>query len=347
MRRTFSATGIVLVASLAFVSQAFCGPPLPIPYGTATVDGDLSDWSGAIWNVFDTVYDGVPDDINSEIVDGGWTARWTAKKVYMAVKVRDTAHCFTDSYTAWDAKDAVELYIHTTGTVIEGEQPCRYDVDQEGAQEWAVGMKTAADGSVWTTNGYPPGYGEFEPTPSQIVAAGSIDGEWLYYEAAMTPFEYFGGRKDPVVADVVSELGAGMTIGLDCTAVGVDPILGYRGMKISALDQSVIGSWFADWSRFSQHELLPKPSPEPGDANSNGLVDDQDASILGSNWQLQLGATWAMGDFNEDGMVNDKDAAIMAAHWTTSEGNEGSVPEPSTVILLISAGAALWFRRRR
>ena len=103
MRSTLSTMGIVLVASLAFVSQAFCGPP--IPYGTATVDGDLSDWSGADWNVFDTVYDGIPDDINSEIVDGGWTARWTAEKVYMAVKVRDTAHCFTDSYTEWNAKE--------------------------------------------------------------------------------------------------------------------------------------------------------------------------------------------------------------------------------------------------
>ena len=269
MRTTFSAMGIVFVASLALVSQAFCGPPLPIPYGTATVDGDLSDWSDATWNVFDTVYDGIPEDVNAEIVDGGWTARWTAKKVYMAVKVRDTAHVFTDSYTEWNAKDAVELYIHTTGTAIDPEPAvaCEYDVYQEGAQEWAVGMKTAADGSVWTTNGYPPAYGEFEPTPSQIVAAGSIDGEWLYYEAAITPFEYFGGRKDPVVADVVSELGAGMTIGLDCTAVGIDPLLGYRGMKISALDQSVIGAWFMDWSRFSQHELLPGPEEwHPGDA---------------------------------------------------------------------------------
>jgi hypothetical protein len=215
-------------------------------------------------------------------------------------------------------------------------------------------MKTAADGSVWSTCGYPPLFGDFEPNPSQFVAAGSIDGDWLYYEAAMTPFEYFGGRMDPVAADVVSPLWAGMTIGVDCTAVGNDQFIsssygipGYSGMKCSALDQSVIGGWSANWSRFAQHELLPIANPVPGDANRNGVVDDYDASILGSNWQVQADATWAMGDFNGDQKVNDLDAALMAAHWTMPEGNEGSVPEPGAVVLLLSAAIALWFRRRR
>ena len=84
-----------------------------------------------------------------------------------------------------------------------------------------------------------------------------------------------------------------------------------------------------------------------GDANLDGTVDDEDASILGAHWQMQSGATWAMGDFNGDNKVNDKDAAIMAAHWgTPAEGN--SVPEPSTVVLLLGlavAGLAAWRRR--
>jgi hypothetical protein len=85
---------------------------------------------------------------------------------------------------------------------------------------------------------------------------------------------------------------------------------------------------------------------ELGDANADGVVDDKDASILGKNWLVGSGATWGMGDFNGDYRVNDADAAIMAAHWTAS-GSEGSVPEPGTVVLLISAAMALWFRRRR
>jgi hypothetical protein len=87
----------------------------------------------------------------------------------------------------------------------------------------------------------------------------------------------------------------------------------------------------------------------PGDANGDDVVNDEDASILGANWQVQLGATWAMGDFNEDGKVNDQDAAIMAAYWTMpgEGGANPSVPEPGTLVLLASAAAALWFRRRR
>ena len=77
-----------------------------------------------------------------------------------------------------------------------------------------------------------------------------------------------------------------------------------------------------------------------GDANNDHVVDDKDASILGSNW-MAGGVGWSGGDFNNDGIVNDKDAAILAAHWGLSESSApSSVPEPSTLILL-AAGALL------
>ncbi|MCX7429249.1 MAG: VPDSG-CTERM sorting domain-containing protein [Planctomycetia bacterium] len=87
--------------------------------------------------------------------------------------------------------------------------------------------------------------------------------------------------------------------------------------------------------------------PLPGDANIDGVVDDKDASALGKNWQVQTGATWFMGDFNFDGKVDDEDAAILAAHYGQSAG-VGSVPEPSTAVLLLGlalAGLAAWRRR--
>jgi hypothetical protein len=84
----------------------------------------------------------------------------------------------------------------------------------------------------------------------------------------------------------------------------------------------------------------------PGDANHDGEVDDKDASILGSNWLVQSGATWDMGDFNRDGKVNDADAAILAAHWGQTAG-EGAVPEPSLFVMLGMGGLTLFARRRR
>ena len=77
----------------------------------------------------------------------------------------------------------------------------------------------------------------------------------------------------------------------------------------------------------------------PGDANLDGVVDDQDASILSSHWQQQSGATWAMGDFNGDYAVNDIDATIMAVNW--GNGGNGAVPEPGTLTLLATCGLTL------
>jgi hypothetical protein len=89
----------------------------------------------------------------------------------------------------------------------------------------------------------------------------------------------------------------------------------------------------------------------PGDANCDGVVDDQDASILASHWQ-QSGMYWKDGDFNNDGIVNDLDASILAAHWQQTWEGEGAadVPEPSAILLCIPlcfAGLLLGRRRHR
>jgi hypothetical protein len=85
-----------------------------------------------------------------------------------------------------------------------------------------------------------------------------------------------------------------------------------------------------------------------GDANGDSFVDDADASILGSHWQVQSGATWMMGDFNLDGKVNDADAAILAAHWNpAAEGTTPSVPEPGALVTLLIGASMLLVRRGR
>jgi hypothetical protein len=88
-------------------------------------------------------------------------------------------------------------------------------------------------------------------------------------------------------------------------------------------------------------------TPVVGDANGDGDVDDEDASILGAHWLQSVSGGWDDGDFNIDGVVNDKDAAIMAANWSSPAGGN-AVPEPSTAALLLGlalAGLAAWRRR--
>ena len=83
--------------------------------------------------------------------------------------------------------------------------------------------------------------------------------------------------------------------------------------------------------------------PIPGDANGDGQVDEEDATILAGNWHQMNGATWKMGDFNGDEKVDDIDATLLAANWLRGhEQTTASVPEsPTSNILLLILFAVL------
>lgn len=81
-----------------------------------------------------------------------------------------------------------------------------------------------------------------------------------------------------------------------------------------------------------------------GDANIDGVVDAEDATILAANWLSGPEATWGMGDFNEDGFVNDIDATLLAANWNAG-ASQSAVPEPGLVAMCLSAMAIFWLGR--
>jgi len=88
------------------------------------------------------------------------------------------------------------------------------------------------------------------------------------------------------------------------------------------------------WARgdFFQHIDL-RPYHLSGDANTDGRVDNADATLLATYWQTKTGATWAMGDFNGDGDVNEIDATLLAANWQS--GASAAVPEPGVLVGLL------------
>ena len=100
-------------------------------------------------------------------------------------------------------------------------------------------------------------------------------------------------------------------------------------------------------------ETLATPPRIAGDANNDGKVDGSDVTILAGNWQKGVSdglvASWDEGDFNGDGKVDGSDVTILAGNWQYGVSTAASaVPEPSTIILLISALASLGlFLRRR
>ena len=78
------------------------------------------------------------------------------------------------------------------------------------------------------------------------------------------------------------------------------------------------------------------PTLIPGDANEDGRVDAADLNILGLNWQGS-GKTRAEGDFTGDGFVNAADLNVLGLNWQTGVAAAASVPEPSAMMLLVTA----------
>ena len=213
-----------------------------------TVDGYFDDWDGTDWRPFDRVYDGNPVDI----ADGSaWAAKWGAggTKVYMAVKVKDTDHFFTNTYTEWDARDTVEMLMNTTGTDIGPYGTNNFPNYQEQAQEWTVGIKNSDRNSVWTALGHWP-TNHYTPSQDEYMAKGHEDGEWLYYEAAIATLEYCGGIRGH--ANILSIHSEGDIIRTDAALVG-HGANGYTGMKTSG---HIGPGWYYQYWLLAQHELL-------------------------------------------------------------------------------------------
>ena len=82
-------------------------------------------------------------------------------------------------------------------------------------------------------------------------------------------------------------------------------------------------------------------SSRPGDANGDGQVDINDLTIVLSNFG-QTGATWSQGEFTGSGTVDINDLTVVLANFgTTSSAGIKSVPEPSTIALLLASATCL------
>ena len=229
--------------------------PYYIVYGTAVIDGDLSDWVDAEWTALDAPYDvplypsGAPLNPGTpDIAEVYYAARWSRDKVYVAIKVRDTIHNLIDSYQTWDACDVTEYCIHTTGTGPTN----YYNNNYTAAQEYVVGIKR--DGkSVWTSLG-PLG----TAAGTNLIAAGKVVGQWLYYEAALTPYHYLNLASPS--QSVISYLSAGDSLGLDPQVVANDGTtkinnsnsVGYTGTRT---ENMMTGKW-NNYSVIGRHLLV-------------------------------------------------------------------------------------------
>ena len=90
------------------------------------------------------------------------------------------------------------------------------------------------------------------------------------------------------------------------------------------------------------------PPCDPGDADKDGDVDDDDLSLLLANWGQDvtgdIDGGCGKGEFSETAPVNDDDLSLLLANWTGPL--DDAVPQPMTIVLLVGAVPVLWRPRR-
>jgi len=116
-----------------------------------------------------------------------------------------------------------------------------------------------------------------------------------------------------------------------------------------AIRVSSYSSFILDDSHYQSWDVAP------GDANWDGMVDNDDLDILKTYFGttlLESGMTWwAQGDFNSDLRVDFADYSILARNFSPGEPMGslvvGAVPEPATVVILLLGSGAMLARARR
>ena len=196
--------------------------------GTATVDGNLSDWSGATWINLGTQLDGVGLDV----LNAEFAVRWDSvtNLIYLAVTCVDVSHAFIDpaeDVGIWNTADTVEVYVDAAKL-----NKANYSYASDGsqsywkyAQQYCGGLKT--DGSVWCAiagqDGYDDGTTTFDMNAISmgvIDFAASVDGDTINYEMAIKPYKFFQ-LADPSTSSEVL-LSSGDVIGFDVDVTSFD-----------------------------------------------------------------------------------------------------------------------------
>ncbi|MEX2141336.1 MAG: autotransporter-associated beta strand repeat-containing protein [Pirellulales bacterium] len=154
--------------------------------------------------------------------------------------------------------------------------------------------------------------------------------------------------------------GAGITSGTAASDVATDP----ESRSVGYADNGTLplGPYTSFGGQPVDDTSLLMAYTRTGDANLDGVVNDDDVTIVGATYAPGVPQPhWALGDFDYNGFVDDDDvtllgvfydpnAAPLVASAAVAAGGVASVPEPASVVLLVFATAALGivaFRSRR
>jgi len=251
-------------------------PTNKIVRGTASVDGDISEWNGNVeWIPLDQVYYGDPNDVT----EAKMSLRWNEEtgKIYAVVVITDTRHNFEDSYVYWDASDRIEIY--TQGSAQGGEYSTgTCDV----AQQYTVAPnKTGGFWASWA-NGYALlGF----PSP-EFEYAVSIDGDDIIYEVGVKQFDNYSGRPGSSGDTVYTDMYVNGLVRFDVVASTKRGSLSTDFGMLAAND---------DVNKFANADTFQRYT----------LVEEADCGALG----------YMFSDINRDCQVDIIDFSELAVKW--------------------------------
>ena len=274
-------------------SQADCekvGGIRQIRQGTATVDGNLSEWSGAQWVALDQPYLGTAGDVAYAEFAACWDP--VTDKIYAAVQVKDTDMIFED-YPPADGNTSDRLEIYSQGDAGGGTE---YGPTFEEAQHYWVANGDmsgpwAGLAVVGDTNGIR------ETGLEYAVVVNEID-ETITYEIGVPQYDYYddpGGGASSEVTD----LYIGKVVRFDLM-VGSCFHDGTSGLDYAMLSENMMAGKDENAGRFAQYTLT--------DAAGSGLCGEW--GYLNADLSGPAGVP--------DCLVDIYDAASLAAQWLWS-----------------------------
>ena len=358
--RTTATTFCVLLVTLGFwagETRAQVDATIQFTNDPPIIDGiglDEPAWEGVTEHGMDeffTVVGAEPEDETD--LSATWRALWDQDNLYVLIEVLDV-EVFNTTDCNWD-DDSVEIYIDAQDinsenfefannapdgvpayqfTAIAGDKAggpyCRAPATENDETAFTLGINSYDDGGDPDSTRYPQNMG---------VSNGSVDGGVFYTFEVAFPWEALEESTENILAR--GSFGFGV-------AVNDDDFDGSRETQVMWASESP-DLWMRS-DVFPSVALEPPPLDWPGDANGDGHTDVDDLNILALNWQQSVTGGIPDADFDENGTVDVADLNVIGTNWQTWDPNApmpASVPEPSSVALLLAGLLAVNVCRRK
>ena len=190
--------------------------------GSATVDGNLSEWTGATWFPMTIPYDQASLIILPGLANAAFALRYDSTYVYVAVKYQDPTAGFQNSYLGWNGQDGIELYMNA-GNWDQEYGPFGFPAETNYAhgQQFIIGKKIATS-TTWQS------WGDAQGVTQDILSSAVTTGadNWIYFEARIKPYALYDR---PTNGGTLAAMTPGTKIGFDLCAVDRGTS-GYLGM---------------------------------------------------------------------------------------------------------------------